>query len=56
MAKYIKGSKPIQGIKKPRLNPGTGQHDLAARASLAQHAGTLGCRHCQWCPMNIEIP
>jgi hypothetical protein len=22
-----------------------GQHDLPARASLAQHAGTLGCRH-----------
>jgi predicted aldo/keto reductase-like oxidoreductase len=26
------------------------------RASLAQNAGTLGCRHRHWsCPMNIEI-
>jgi hypothetical protein len=33
-----------------------GQYDFAARASLAQHAGTLGCRHRHWwCPMNIEI-
>jgi hypothetical protein len=32
------------------------QHDFAARASLAQHAGTLGCRHRHWwSPMNIEI-
>jgi hypothetical protein len=33
-----------------------GQHGFAGRASLAQHAGTLGCRHRHWrCPMNIEI-
>jgi hypothetical protein len=33
-----------------------GQHGLAGSASLAQHAGTLGCRHRHWrCPMNIEI-
>jgi hypothetical protein len=33
-----------------------GQYDLAVRAPLAQHAGTLGCRYRQWwCPMNIEI-
>jgi hypothetical protein len=33
-----------------------GQHDFAVLASLAQHAGTLGCcyRH-WWSPMNIEI-
>jgi hypothetical protein len=24
------------------------QHDYAGRASLAQHAGTLGCRHRHW--------
>jgi hypothetical protein len=33
-----------------------GQYDFAARASLAQHAGTLGCRHRHWwSPMTIEI-
>jgi hypothetical protein len=33
-----------------------GQYDLPARASLAQHAGTLGRRHRHWwSPMSIEI-
>jgi hypothetical protein len=33
-----------------------GQHGFAGSASLAQHAGTLGCRHRHWwCPMDIEI-
>ena len=32
------------------------QHDFVGRASLAQHAGTLGCRHRHWwCPVKHRL-
>jgi len=47
-----------KGLRQDQREGAGGPHrvDFAARASLAQHAGPLGCRHRhRWSPMNIEI-